>query len=134
MLPMESIEDSIDDHEDSIDDHVFEASWQVFVVESSSFLAPGNTCGVHTVFDEACSIFYVASDLEITHLVVGMKDVPLIATGRVEDETKEWRVHEGPVDVPAGTGVTFYVRNASATEAQPLLTYISRAPRVRGST
>lgn len=75
--------------ENPINDHVFEAPWQVFLVESSSLLAPGNTCGVHTVFDEACSIFYVASDLEITCLVVGMKDVSLIATDRVEGETKE---------------------------------------------
>jgi hypothetical protein len=125
---------SIEVVETTNNDPSFKAGWQASIITTMQSLAPGNTCGVSCVFDEACSIFYVGSDLEITGLAVGLKDVPLVATDHAENETREWRVHEGPVDVPAGAHVVFRVKNDSATVVKPVITYVSRTPCARGST
>lgn len=121
-------------NDDPNDDPSFKDGWQVSIITAMLSLAPGNTCGVSCVFNEACSIFYVGSDLEITGLSVGLKDIPLVATDHAENETREWRVHTGPVDVPVGTRVVFRVKNDSATAAKPIMTYVSRTPSARGST
>jgi hypothetical protein len=125
---------SIEVVETTNDDPSFKEGWQVSAITTITSLAPGNTRDVSCVFNEACSIFYVTSDLEITGLVVGLKDVPLVATDHAENETREWRVHEGPVDVPAGAHVVFRVKNDSAAVAKPIITCISRALCARGST
>jgi hypothetical protein len=123
---------SIEVTEAPVDDPRFKEGWDVFMIEGASPSAPGETRNISLMIDKACAIFFVASDFEVLSLLVGKHVVSLVASDRVEGSTREWRVRNGPIDVPTGTCVVLRVKNDGTQSAKPLITYISRTPCAGG--
>lgn len=109
-----------------VGDLEFEDGWQIRSIETDLRMTPGAVVSVQATFSARRSIFRVMSAMELLGLVVGEKEVVVVALDGIDGA---WRPFEGRVDVPAGARVMFRIKNDGADSADPKIAYIGRTPR-----